>query len=215
LLYIGDQFSFDDLNRKRDMDWQPPAGSKITVATDGADPTIVVPSAGGLSRYFTGLFLLFWLGMWTIGFKDAGSKVISGEAPAFLFFWLAAWTLGGVFAAFTLYRAFRPSVPETLELRRNSVAYDSGVPPLRFDSSGRYKNPKDAWNSTFPKRVRAELDRQQLQSLRLRETESGNRLTVDVDAARIDIAPNASEVEREWLARLLAQRYSLPQALAT
>jgi hypothetical protein len=48
----------------------------------------------------------------------------------------------------------------------------------------------------------------------LRETESGNRLTIDVDAARLDIAATASEVEREWLARLLAQRYSLPQALA-
>jgi hypothetical protein len=51
--------------------------------------------------------------------------------------------------------------------------------------------------------------------LRLRETESGNRLTIDVDAARIDIAPTASEVEREWLARLLAQRYSLPQVFGT
>jgi hypothetical protein len=36
-----------------------------------------------------------------------------------------------------------------------------------------------------------------------------------VDTARIDVAPTASEVEREWLARLLAQRYSLPQVLAT
>jgi hypothetical protein len=215
LLYIGDRFSFDDLNRKRDMDWQPPAGSKISVATDGSDPTVVIPNTGGASRYFTGLFLLFWLGMWTIGFRDAGSKVISGEANAFLVFWLAAWTLGGIFAAFTLYRAFRPSVPETLELKRNGVSYDSGVPPLQFDSSWRYKNTRDAWSAAFPKRVRADLDRRELQSLRLRETESGNRLTVDVDATRIDIAPNASEVEREWLARLLAQRYSLPQALAT
>jgi hypothetical protein len=162
-----------------------------------------------------GLFLLSWLGMWTIGFRDAGSKVISGEANAFLVFWLAAWTLGGIFAAFTLYRAFRPSVPETLELKRNGVSYDSGVPPLQFNSSWRYKNTRDAWSAAFPKRVRADLDRRELQSLRLRETESGNRLTVDVDATRIDIAPNASEVEREWLARLLAQRYSLPQALAT
>jgi hypothetical protein len=212
-LYFGDEISFDGLNWKRDMDWQPPAGSRISVATDGADPTIVVPSTGGASRYFTGLFLLFWLGMWTIGFRDAGSKVISGEANAFLVFWLAAWTLGGLFAAFTLYRAFRPPVPETLELKRNSMTYDSGIPPVQFNSYGRYRNPKDAWNSTFPKRVRVDLDRRQLQSLRLRETESGNRLTVDVDAARIDIAPNASEVEREWLARLLAQRYSLPQVL--
>jgi hypothetical protein len=197
------------------MDITPPAGSKISITTDGADPTIVIPNAGGAARYFTGLFLLFWLGMWTIGFKDAASKVISGNANGFLIFWLCGWTLGGIFAAFTLYRAFRPAVPESLELKRSSVAYDSGIPPLQFDSSMRYRKPKDAWNSAFPKRVRVDLDRRQLQSLRLRETESGNRLTIDMDAARLDLAPTASEVEREWLARLLAQRYSLPLALGT
>jgi hypothetical protein len=195
------------------MDWQPPAGSKISVATDGPDPTVVIPNSGGVSRYFTGLFLLFWLGMWTIGFRDAGSKVMSGNGNAFLVFWLGGWTVGGILAMFTLYRAFRPSVPESLELKRNSVAYDSGVAPLQYNTSMRYRKPKDTWNSMFPKRVRVEIDRRQLQSLRLRETESGNRLTIDVDAARLDIAPTASEVEREWLARLLAQRYSLPSVL--
>jgi hypothetical protein len=197
------------------MNLQPPSGSKISIATDGADPTIIIPPTTSAARYFTGLFLLFWLGMWTIGFRDAGSKVISGNANGFLIFWLGGWTVGGIFAAFTLYRAFRPPVPESLQLKRNSVTYDSGIPPLQFDTSWRYKNARDTWSATFPKRVRVDLDRRCLQSLRLRETESGNRLTVDVDAARLDIAPNASEVEREWLARLLAQRYSLPQALAT
>ena len=197
------------------MDLNPPAGSKISISSDGADPMVVIPQPGSATRYFTGLFLLFWLGMWTVGFRDAGSKLISGNAPAFLVFWLGGWTLGGVFAAFMLYRIFRPSVPERLELKRNSVTYDSGIPPLQFDSSWRYKKPKDAWNSTFPRRVRVELDRRQLQSLRLRETEAGNRLTIDVDAVRFDIAAAASEVEREWLARLLVRRYSLPQVLGT
>jgi hypothetical protein len=49
--------------------------------------------------------------------------------------------------------------------------------------------------------------------LRLRETEGGNRLTVDLGAQRIDLASQASEVEREWLARLLTKRYGLTQAL--
>jgi hypothetical protein len=40
-------------------------------------------------------------------------------------------------------------------------------------------------------------------------------LTVDVGAQRVEIAPTGSEVEREWLARLLAQRYSLPQVFGT
>jgi hypothetical protein len=59
----------------------------------------------------------------------------------------------------------------------------------------------------FPKQTRAELT--QKQSLRLRETDLGNRLTIDVDAERIDLASGASEVEREWLAQLLARRYAL------
>ena len=195
------------------MDLNPPAGSKISIVSEGTDPTIIVPAANSPMRYFMGFFLLFWLVMWTMGFRDAASKVLSGNANGFLIFWLCGWTVGGVLAAFSLYRIVRTPVPESLELKRNSVTYDSGIPPFQFNSSWRYKNPRDAWRSTFPKRVRVDLDRRQLQSLRLRETESGNRLTVDVEADRIDMAPTASEVEREWLARLLARRYSLPLVL--
>ena len=183
---------------------------------DGGDPVIVIPAPRGSSRYFAGLFLLFWLGLWAIGFNAAASQLWSGKGSAFLVFWLGAWTLGGLFAVASAYRAIRPPVPETIELKRSSVAYDSGVPPLQWDpwnSSGNRKGPIQTWRSVFPKRIRVDLGQRQLQSLRLRETESGNRLTVDVDSDRIDIAANASEVEREWLARLLAGRYSLPQAV--
>jgi len=62
----------------------------------------------------------------------------------------------------------------------------------------------------FPKRTCIELDWQKLQSLRLIKTNDGNWLTVDVDALRLDIAQSASEIEREWLYQLLANRYSLP-----
>jgi hypothetical protein len=61
-----------------------------------------------------------------------------------------------------------------------------------------------------PKRTRIELDRRKLQSLRLRETNDGNRLTVDADALCLDIAQSATEIEREWLYQLLTKRYSLP-----
>jgi uncharacterized protein YeaO (DUF488 family) len=71
----------------------------------------------------------------------------------------------------------------------------------------------NSWKSIFSKRFRTELGRQQLQSLRLRETEAGNRLTIDLGAKRVELASQASEVEREWLARLLANRYALPQVM--
>jgi hypothetical protein len=196
------------------MDWNPPPGSNISMATDRADPTIIIPNSGSALRYFHCAFLLFWLGMWTIGFRQAAAQVISGTANGFVIFWLGGWTIGGFFAVAALYRMLRPTVPESLELGSNGVAYDSGIAPLQFDTSYRAKKPKQVWNSVFPKRIRVELDRRQLQSLRLRETDSGNRLTIDVDAARIEIAPAASEVEREWLARLLAQRYGISQLSA-
>ena len=90
------------------MDLNPPAGSKISIVEDSGDPTIVIPVASGFSRYFLGLFTLFWLGMWQIGFRDAASKVLAGNAPAFLIFWLGGWTLGGIAVAYTLFRVFRP-----------------------------------------------------------------------------------------------------------
>ena len=195
------------------MDLSPPQGSKISIVEGNGDPTIVIPALGGFSRYFAALFMLFWLGMWQMGFRDAGSKVLAGNAPAFLIFWLAAWTLGGIAAAYTLFRVVRPSVPETLALGRNSIAYDSGVAPPQFNSYKRNQNPISAWRSMFPRRLRADLDRNELQTLRLRETEAGNRLTVDVEGQRIDIAQAATEIEREWLAKLLARRYALAQAL--
>jgi hypothetical protein len=196
------------------MDLNPPEGSKMRIANDDGDPTIVVPPANNFMRYPMGLFLLFWLGMWTLGFRDAFAKIMSGAtANGFLILWLAAWTLGGAVAAYTAFRAFRPSVPETLKLRRSSIAYDSGVAPPKFYSGWGARNPKDVWNSAFPKRVRAEFDRGLRQSLRLRETEAGNRLTIDLGAQRIEIASMATEIEREWLARLLAHRYALPQVL--
>jgi hypothetical protein len=196
------------------MNTNPPPGSSISIASDGIDSTIVIPATTSASRYLPGLFLLFWLGGWAIGFRDVSSKILAGNANAFLVFWLCGWTVGGVLAVVSLYRVFRPAVPETLQLKRNSVAYDSGIQPLQFNSSSRNKGARHAWSNVFYKRLRVEIDRRQLQSLRLRETESGNRLTIDVDAQRLEIAPTASEVEREWLTGYLARRYSLSPAAA-
>jgi len=187
----------------------PPPGSSITVATDGAAPVITIPHPrGDAMRFLVGAFMLFWLGGWVFGFTSASSQILSGNGGFFLVFWLGAWTVGGVFAVSMLYRMFRPSVPETLELAADGVTYDTGIAPFRYDLGT--ANRRGAWKSYFPKRTVVTISRQQLRTLRLRETEAENRLTVDVASARIDLARAANEVEREWLYRVLAERYSLP-----
>ena len=60
----------------------------------------------------------------------------------------------------------------------------------------------------LPKRVRRLLDKSILQTLELRDTNSGNRLTVDHNADRIVIGKSASEVEREWLYEVLSKTYT-------
>ncbi|MEA2917475.1 MAG: hypothetical protein QOJ15_9556 [Bradyrhizobium sp.] len=42
------------------MDLNSPAGSKISIVSDGADPRIIIPATSSFTRYLTGLFLLFW-----------------------------------------------------------------------------------------------------------------------------------------------------------
>jgi hypothetical protein len=118
---------------------------------------------------------------------------------------MGLWTLGVSFVAYTVYRALRRPVRGTLILKHDELRYDSGFIPLLQEGK----------TISFPKRIRIDVDRHQLQSLRLRGNVCGRwRLTVDVGANRIDILPNASGVEREWVARFLAGHYSVQQIWA-
>jgi len=185
----------------------PPDGSKITLEHLGSVRLLTVPyGGGGALRYFIGLFILFWLGGWVVGFKHAASEILSGEGSQFLYFWLGGWTLGGFFALYFAYRVFRPSVSETLKLGIDYVDYDSGIPPFRLHFA--FNNQKEMWRSIFPKRIRKIIKRDELKTMTLRETDSGNRLTIDVGVERVDIATAASEIEREWLHVYLSRSYS-------
>jgi hypothetical protein len=189
----------------------PPNGSQMSVRTDGGDPVIVIPGRGSALRYLPGLFLLFWLGAWTMGLVTVGTKtlsgLVSGQVEIFTMFWLGFAALAEIMAIYFLFRIFRPPVPESLTLKRSGVIYDSGIPPLQMNYH--YTSQKDSWKAMFPKRMIVEIDRRQLESLRLRETDAGNRLTVDVNASRLDLGLSGGEIDREWLYQLLANRYGL------
>src|SRR5206468_969416 len=112
-----------------EMDQNPPPGSNISITTEAAEPTIIIPVVDSPYRYFVGLLGLFWLGMWFIAFRNVISKVMAGSANGFLILRLGVWTLAGIYVALTLYKLFRPLAPESLELRHNSVTYDSRISP--------------------------------------------------------------------------------------
>lgn len=185
-----------------------PNSSKIITHFDNGYQTIIIPHKQvGAFRYFIGLFLLFWLGGWAVGWVTAVSSLLNSVEP-FLLFWLLGWTLGGVFAFYMIYRLFRKPVPEQLQLNLPNLTFDTGVPPLDIKFGVRYSHSMEYWKSMFHRRKQIEFTPADLQSLRLRETDSGNRLTIDHGADRIDIATGATEVEREWLYNTLKSAYS-------
>jgi hypothetical protein len=184
-----------------------PQGSKIRIERSGMYEEVIIPyGSGSVLRFFIGLFLLFWLGGWFSGFKSALDSVLQGKAESFLIFWLCGWTLGGLFAVYFLFRVFRPSVNESFVLLPSGIKYDSGIPPFQMNYG--LTNQKQAFNSMFPRRKKIEISAEQIRTLSLRDTDSGNRLTIDVGTKRIDIAAGASEIEREWLFKTLKERYA-------
>jgi hypothetical protein len=174
---------------------------------EGTVDVIVVPYESSPMRYGVAAFMVFWLGGWAFGWHSAASQVFSGNGNLFVLFWLGAWTVGGAAIIYTLYRMLRPIVSESFRLMPEGVRYDSGNPAVQMNFGNTNQRPD--WKSYFPKRVRIDIDRQQLQSLRLRQTVLGNRLTVDANISRLDLARDASEIEREWLYKIIAERYSL------
>ncbi len=69
-------------------------------------------------------------------------------------------------------------------------------------------NQNEYWKAMFPKRKKHEFTHSEIKSLKLRETDSGNRLTIDKGVERIEIATSATEIEREWLYQFLQINYS-------
>ena len=80
------------------------------------------------------------------------------------------------------------------------------MPPFKMQFG--FQTPSQQWASIFPKRKVVEFNHSEMSSLKLRETGSGNRLTIDSGSNRVEIAVNATEIEREWLYEYLTSNYS-------
>ncbi|HEX4637942.1 MAG TPA: hypothetical protein VH170_00480 [Chthoniobacterales bacterium] len=191
---------------------KPPAESKIDVTTDRNSFTLLTLPAErrGFARFAVSLFLLCWLGGWAFGWVAAFHQILRGtKGPeAFLVFWLIAWSVGGAWAIWCLYRFLRPVVPERLGLAKPNLVYDSGIqpPPIFF---GYWRGQKDYWKRMFEKRKQIEFTRKEIPTLRLRDTDDGNRLTLDHANERIDIGKGLTEIEREWLFEVIKAEYKL------
>ncbi|WP_137113511.1 MULTISPECIES: hypothetical protein [Mesorhizobium] len=84
-----------------ESDFEDPSWSRISVLDQRGETRIIIPAP---RTWFVILFLIFWLGGWSVGGFSAWAKFQagSGEGKTFLGFWLCAWLLGELFALWTL-----------------------------------------------------------------------------------------------------------------
>jgi len=189
------------------MHLEPPQGSMITISEEGLERVIRIHRKHeGVMKFIIGFFLLFWMGGWFLGLYKDFLTITSGKSDALFITHHVAGVVGGICAGYLLYALFRPYTPETIRLRSDSVHYDTGFPSFHLELD--FDNPKGIWRPMLPKRTLLKLDKLILQTLRLRETDSGNLMTVDHNAERLDIGKTASEVEREWLYEVLTKTYT-------
>jgi hypothetical protein len=188
--------------------FSPPDGSRITTDLEDGYRKIVIPQkSGGVRRWFAGISLSFFVGAWAIVMVQFSGSLGYSRPSVFGILWLILWALAGVTQIWTLYRVFRPAVPETLVLAKHEILYDSGVAPLQFPFSPRSQS--EYWEKMFQRRIRMSFGPAQLKTLRLRDFEAETRLTVDIGSKRFDIATGANEPEREWLFGILCKFYNL------
>ena len=187
---------------------RPLKDSAITVVDKGSSQIISIPPAKkNATTYFAGAFIIFWVGGWAFGEVTVLQTLLAGTAKAataFLVFWLCAWTVGGIFAFDIVRRIFRRPVAESITLEPGALVHDSGVPPYEMPSNRTF-----SWKTAFPKRTVSRIESRALSTLRLRDGDAGNRLTVDAGVERKELAKAATDVEREWLLRVLSERYGL------
>ncbi len=193
-----------------------PANSKIVETTDGVGyPLLKLPyGSGSFMRYPVAAFLIFWLCGWCAGWIGAFHELFFSHQKTpelFLLFWLGGWTIGGGFALAYLYRLLRPSIPETLTLARPNLIHDSGVQPLDIMSFNRYayRHRQNAWKKAFQRRKVTIFSPENLATLKIRDVDGGNRLTIDQGNERFDLGESLTEVEREWLFERLKGEYGL------
>jgi len=178
-----------------------PNNSSIIIANGNGGEVINIPhKEAGKFVYFIGFFISLWLIAWIVGFISALIGILEGAGGLFLIVWLAMWTLGGIFAFYLLYRILKKPISEKLILKETELIIDSGIPPFYF-SYGYMNlfNMQEYWNNLFPKREINTFNIDEIKTLKLRESSIENRLTIDKDSKRLDIAKGASEIEREWL----------------
>ena len=192
-----------------------PVNTYIRFDSVFGQPTISIlqPTRTTLQNVF-GVIALPWCCFWLMSLWPLISAIMTKKHVDFvLIVFFCFWILGGVFAILATYTFFRPTLPENFILAQPVMYYDSGVPPFIVEfgwltpyQSGMFDK---MLKQIFRKRIKVQLDQEELKSLTLWKLEPGNKLTINKAGRLLELAAGVSAPEREWLFETLCVRYKI------
>lgn len=176
-----------------------PSGSVIEERDDWDGLTLLWrPPAEYPQRFFVTAFLGFWLCGWAFGWISVAGQIARGHYNLFLVGWLGAWTVGGGAAIWALWNLVRPARPESVTLGLDHFGYDPGHSPtdifMRYGRGSWY-------NREPTRRLRKPIAvaKSELGKFLLDRVGERQRLSFDRGAERVEIGASLGEPEREWL----------------
>jgi len=187
---------------------EKPVGCVIEESVDPEGVTLSWPTPSpGPGRYAMSAFIAFWLCAWAVGWVAAATQIARGNGPdLFLVGWLGAWTVGGGYAIWSLWAMLRPARPESVWLEAELLRYDPGRSPYNpWQRHGWWGWGDPPAPKPTPA---AEVARSDIRGFVLERVGERQRLCFDRGADRLEIGAGLREPEREWLFAVLQKWHS-------
>jgi len=127
----------------------------------------------------------------------------------FMIFWLGGWTVGGIMIMYSIYNLVKPLKPASLKLSTGAIRYETGTEPFDFFMWD-YRRRKEF--SSFFKRFRNkvyDVESANIKNLQLERVGERQRLSFDYGVQRLEIGKSLTEPEREWLYDILKEHIGI------
>ncbi len=166
----------------------------------------------GIRRFISILFFICWGGfsllIFVFGPLIAWDDDISNKY-FFVFIYLVM-TIILYGSIKSLYLLIKGETPESLILRESSLIFNSGRPNIKIGFFLSFLSELGEFKRLLLYKVQHHhFSCDQLKTLTLRETDHGNRITIDQGRHRISFFTTATDEQRKWLFNYLNSYYDL------
>ncbi len=169
-----------------------------------------LPGTGSVGRWGVAAFLGCWLGGWVMGEVFAARQLLVGglaNGDWFLVFWLGMWTIGGIAVIAAFINLIRPRRPDSMCLSAARMRYEPGSQYICGEQNPfqprKFKDFKEFLSAFGYKLNAVDISREELARFVLDRVGERQRLYFDRGVERIEVGLTLSEPEREWLHAVL------------